>query len=61
MRTTETFLEFYTWFLHLAGKGCILEENLPLDLYDKLALELQRVIALIEESFTIVHNLQRVF
>ena len=48
MRSTETFTDFYTRFLHLASEGQIPDEDLRLDLYDKLTLELQRAIALIE-------------
>ena len=59
MRTTETFPEFYTRFLHLAGEGRIPEEDLRPDLYDKLTLDLQRAIAPTEESLTTLHDLQR--
>ena len=52
MKASETFLDFYTRFLHLVGKGQIPKEDLWLDLYDKLTLELQRAIAPIEESLT---------
>ena len=59
MRAIETFLNFYTWFLHLASEGQIPNEDLQLDLYDKLTLELQRAIAPIEESLTTVEELQK--
>ena len=59
MRTTETFPDFYTRFLHLAGEGRIPEEDLRPDLYDKLTLELQRAIAPTEESLPTLQELQR--
>ena len=43
MRTTETFAEFQTRFLHLAGQARIPAEDLMPDLFDKLTLDLQRV------------------
>jgi hypothetical protein len=52
MRANETFLDFYTRFLHLAGEGRILDEDLRLDLYDKITLELQCAIAPTEETLT---------
>jgi hypothetical protein len=48
MQSTKTFTNFYTQFLHLASQRQILDEDLYLDLYDKLTLKLQRAIALIE-------------
>jgi hypothetical protein len=57
MRTNETFLDFYTRFLHLAGEGHILDEDLRLDLYNKITLELQRAIALLEETLTTLPKL----
>ena len=54
MKPTKTFPNFYTRFLYLVGKGQIPEEDLRLDLYDKLTLELQCAIALMEESLTTV-------
>jgi hypothetical protein len=59
MRTTETFPDFYTRFLHLAGEGQIPREDLRPDLYNKLTLELQRAIAPTEESLTTVEELQK--
>jgi hypothetical protein len=59
MKPTETFTDFYTRFLHLAGEGQIPEEDLRPDLYDKLTLELQRAIAPTEETLTTVQDLQR--
>jgi hypothetical protein len=52
MRANETFLDFYTRFLHLAGKGYILDKDLRLDLYDKITLELQCTIAPTKETLT---------
>jgi hypothetical protein len=52
MRANETFLDFYTRFLHLAGEGCILDKDLRLDLYNKITLELQCAIAPTKETLT---------
>ena len=57
MKATETFTNFYTRFLHLAGEGRIPEEDLCPDLYDKLTLELQHAIALTEEALLTVYDL----
>jgi hypothetical protein len=59
MKTTETFPEFYTRFLHLAGEGQIPAEDLRPDLYDKLTIDLQRAIAPTEESLTTLQDLQK--
>ena len=40
MKPTETFTDFYTCFLHLAGEGQIPDKDLCPDLYDKLTLDL---------------------
>ncbi len=40
MRNSETFADFYTRFLHLAGTGRILTDDLQPDLYDKITLVL---------------------
>jgi hypothetical protein len=42
MKTTETFAEFYTQFLHLSGQAQIPQDDLLPDLFDKLTVELQR-------------------
>jgi hypothetical protein len=44
MKPTETFADFHTRFLHLAGQAQIPEEDLRPDLFDKLTLELQRTV-----------------
>jgi hypothetical protein len=44
MKSTETFADFYTHFLHLAGQARILEEDLWLDIFNKPTLELQWTI-----------------
>lgn len=44
MKTTETFSAFQTRFLHLVGQARIPQEDLLPDLFDKLTLELQRVV-----------------
>jgi hypothetical protein len=59
MRSTEKFTDFYTRFLHLAGEGQIPDEDLCLDLYDKLTLELQRAIALMEGTLNTLKDLQK--
>ena len=59
MKVTETFPDFYTRFLHLAGEGQIPEEDLRPDLYDKLTLDLQRAIAPTEETHETLQDLQR--
>ena len=47
MKPMEMFADFYTRFLHLAGQAQIPQEDLQLDLFDKLTLELQWTILLI--------------
>lgn len=59
MKNNETFPDFYTRFLHLAGEGHIPDEDLRPDLYDKITLELQRAIAPTEETLTTIQELQR--
>lgn len=44
MKSTETFADFHTRFLHLAGQAQIPGEDLRPDLFDKLTMELQRTI-----------------
>jgi hypothetical protein len=44
MKEDETFAEFYTHFLHLAGMGKIPTEDLQPDLYDKLTPALQQSV-----------------
>jgi hypothetical protein len=44
MKTTETFADFHTRFLHLAGQAKIPKEDLRPDLFDKLTIELQRTV-----------------
>ena len=52
-------MDFYTQFLHLASKGQIPDEDLHLDLYDKLTLELQRAIAPMEGTLDKLKDLQK--
>jgi hypothetical protein len=59
MRSTETFTDFYTRFLHLASEGQIPDEDLRPDLYDKLTLELQRAIAPMEGTLDELEDLQK--
>jgi hypothetical protein len=44
MKSTETFSDFHTRFLHLAGQAKIPSDDLRPDLFDKLTLELQRTV-----------------
>jgi len=44
MRPTQTFTEFYTKFLHLAGEAKIPLDDWQPDLYDKLTIDLQKAI-----------------
>lgn len=44
MQTNQTFSEFQTTFLHLAGEGQVPRTSLRLDLYDKLPPYLQRML-----------------
>ena len=45
MRTSQTFVEFQTQFLHLAGEAQIPAESLRLDLFDRLTAQLQEKLA----------------
>jgi hypothetical protein len=45
MKTSQTFVEFQTQFLHLAGKAQIPAESLRLDLFDRLTTQLQEKLA----------------
>ena len=45
MKPSQSFAEFQTQFLHLAGEGQTPLENYRLDLYDKLTIRLQEKIA----------------
>lgn len=51
MKTSQTFAEFQTQFLHLAGEAQIPQESLRLDLYDRLTTPLQRGIAPMLRTF----------
>ena len=46
MRSNQSFAEFQTQFLHLAGEGQVPLKNYRLDLYDKLTVRLQEKIAI---------------
>src|SRR6266487_3882389 len=59
MTLYETFADFYTRFLHLAGEGRIPEEDLRPDLYKKLTIELQRAIAPTEATLITLQEFQR--
>ena len=45
MKPSQPFIEFQTQFLHLAGEAQIPEDNLCLDLYDKLTTWMQEKLA----------------
>lgn len=45
MKSNQSFTEFQTQFLHLAGEGQVPPANYRLDLYDKLTVRLQEKIA----------------
>ena len=47
MKSTKTFLDFHTWFLQLARQAKIPSDDLRLDLFNKLTLELQRTVLLV--------------
>lgn len=57
LKPTETFADFYTCFLHLAGQAKIPNDDLRLDLFDKLTIELQRTVLSIYSTPTTVKNL----
>src|SRR5204862_6501364 len=44
MKLSETFADFHTCFLHLAGQAKIPKDDLCPDLFNKLTLELQRTV-----------------
>jgi hypothetical protein len=44
MRSSESFADFHTRFLHLAGEAHIPTPDLRPDLFDKLTIELQRTV-----------------
>jgi hypothetical protein len=52
MKTTETFADFHTRFLHLAGQAKIPQDDLRPDLFDKLTLELQRTVLPVYSTLT---------
>ena len=47
MKSTKTFLDFHTRFLQLARQAKIPSDDLQLDLFNKLTLELQRTVLLV--------------
>jgi hypothetical protein len=57
MKSTETFADFHTRFLHLAGQARIPEEDLRPDLFDKLTLELQRTVLPVYSTLQTVKSL----
>src|SRR5438045_9033051 len=57
MKLSETFMDFHTHFLHLAGQAKIPKDDLQPDLFDKLTLELQRTVLSIYSTFMTVNSL----
>jgi hypothetical protein len=57
MRSSESFAEFHTRFLHLAGEAHIPTPDLRPDLFDKLTLELQRTVLPIYSTLNTVRAL----
>jgi hypothetical protein len=53
----KTFIDFYIQFLYLVSKEQISDKDLCSDLYNKLTLELQYIIALIERTFDNLEDL----
>jgi hypothetical protein len=47
MKSTKTFLDFHTQFLQLARQAKIPSDDLQLDLFNKLTLELQKAVLLV--------------
>src|ERR1700722_10536080 len=57
IKATEPFADFHTCFLHLARQARIPEEDLQLDLFDKLTLELQRTVLPVYSTLKTVKGL----
>src|SRR5436190_10541402 len=57
MKPSETFADFHTCFLHLAGQAKIPKDNLCPDLFDKLTVELQRTVLPIYSALKTVKSL----
>lgn len=57
IKPSETFADFYTCFLHLAGQAKILKDDSQLDLFDKLTMELQRTVLPVYSTLTTVKTL----
>jgi hypothetical protein len=71
MKSTETFSDFHTRFLQLAGQAKIPSDDLRPDLFDKLTLELQKTVlpvyttlstekALADQCVALDHGLRRI-
>lgn len=52
MKASDSFNDFYTRFLHLAGEGQILEENLQDDLWEKVSLDIQTSLIGVKRTLT---------
>ena len=57
MKPSETFADFHTRFLHLAGQAKIPKDDLCPDLFDKLTLELQRTVLPVYSTLMTVKSL----
>jgi hypothetical protein len=57
MKSIETFIDFHTRFLHLARQARIPEEDLQLDLFNKLTLELQQTILPVYSTLQTIKSL----
>src|SRR5436190_14335556 len=57
MKLSETFADFHTCFLHLAGQAKIPKDDLCPDLFDKLTLELQRTVLPVYSTLKTVKRL----
>ena len=57
MKPSETFADFNTCFLHLAGQAKIPKEDLRPDLFNKLTLDLQQTVLPVYSTLTTVKSL----
>ena len=57
MKLIETFVDFHTRFLHLVRQGKIPKEDLRLDLFNKLTIELQQIVLLVYSMLTTTKTL----
>ena len=57
MKPSESFADFHTRFLHLAGEAKIPKDDLRPDLFDKLTMELQRTVLPVYSTLTTAKSL----